>query len=342
LRLWGATVLLAVLALGGWFGWRYLRAELERREAFELAEQASFDQARPLLLRIYERHPEDVAVVRALALGYRGEPRQIAEAERFLDLWCKLRPDAPEPFRERFEFRAKHQQVAQAVADADTVLHLDPADYSLRKRLAQLLLLNGDFEHAEKHALRCYEARRDDVEVWLLLARVSHGLHRDSQATALADQVLRKQPDFPDALKLRADLYLQAGQADAAVGLLRKAAAAPGTKGYRWLYDLSLALQRAGRADEAAAVLREAQWRRALAHWAADEDRDDNPPLQEGVVQAYLADGKIDDAIGFLSDILQRNPRAAPGTHLLLAACYDKQGKRERAAEQRRLADSKP
>jgi predicted Zn-dependent protease len=343
LRVWGAAAaaLLALLALVGSFGWWYLHREGERRAALELAGQKRFNEARPLLLGLYERDPEDLAVVRALALGSR-DAGELAEAEKFLDRWCQLRPDAPEPFQERFEFRLKQQQLTQAVADAEAVLRFKPADYSLRKEVVRLLVLNGDFVQAEKQALRCYEGRRDDVDVWFLLAQIYRGRGRDDQAAALTDQVLSERPDFPDALKLRADLYLDAGKPDAAVGLLRKAAATPGSQGFRWLYDLSQALARAGRDAEAAEVLREAQWRRALAHWSLDEDRDKNPALQEGVVRAYLVAGKTDDAVRFLTDILKRNPDAGPGTRQLLADCYDKQGKHELAAEQRRLAGMKP
>jgi predicted Zn-dependent protease len=327
--------------LGGFLGRGYLRERAERGEALDLAADKRFDEALPLLLRLHERDPDDVAVVRALALGHIAT-HQVPEAEAFLDRWCALRPDTPEPFRLRFDLEQRLHKVGQAITDAEALLRFKPDDYPTRKTLAELLLLNGDSEGAEKEARRCYQARRDDVDVWFLLAKALHAQKHDDQAAVLTDQVLRKQPDLHGAVKLRADLYFDAGQPDAALRLLRQSAAAPGPDAYARLFDLSVGLARAGRGEEADAVVREAQWHRALELWTEDEDRDRSAPLQGRVVEAYLAAGKADDAVRFLTDILKRNPNADPGTRRLLADCYEKQGKPELAAEQRRRADTKP
>jgi tetratricopeptide (TPR) repeat protein len=101
-------------------------------------------------------------------------------------------------------------------------------------------------------------------------------------------------------------------------------------------FQLGQTLARAGRDREAKQVLAEMQLPRAWALWSADKQRDVNAPLQREVVDAYVAAGKLDGAIAFLTDILRRLPNAA-ATRLILAECYDKQGQTERAAEQRRL-----
>jgi len=103
------------------------------------------------------------------------------------------------------------------------------------------------------------------------------------------------------------------------------------------LYQLSLALARAGRDTEAKTVLAEMQLRQALALWSEDRQRDTNAALQSRVVEACVAAGKSDDAVKFLHDILGRKPDAA-GTRLLLADCYESQGRPDRAKEERRQA----
>src|SRR5262245_48113278 len=82
-----AAVVLGLLALGGSFSWRWHEGRTERRHALEVAETSRFDAAEPLLRHVHERHPDDVEVGRALALGYL-DARQFAEAEPLLDRWC--------------------------------------------------------------------------------------------------------------------------------------------------------------------------------------------------------------------------------------------------------------
>jgi predicted Zn-dependent protease len=107
------------------------------------------------------------------------------------------------------------------------------------------------------------------------------------------------------------------------------------------LYLLSQALARAGRDPEAKKVVGEMQLYRALAVWAADKLRDVNEGLQREVVDAFVAAGKPDEAVRFLGDILGRQPEGK-GTRRLLAECYEKQGKTDLAAEQRRLSGQGP
>jgi predicted Zn-dependent protease len=337
LRRWGAAAaVLGVLALGGILGWRWFQDRDERREALQLAGEGRFDAVQPLLRSVFERHPEDVAVVRALALGHL-DARQFDEAQTFLDRWCELRPEDSEPYRRRLDLWMKQQKVQQAVADAGSILRLEPNDFQTRQLLVQLLLLDGRFEQAEKEGLRCFKAQPNNVDLWYLLASIYHGQRRDAEAADLVDRLLRVKPDSTAGLRLRAELYLDAGQPDPAIRLLKEAAAAPGPEGLSALYQLSLTLSRAGRDEEGKKVLVEMQWRQALDLWSTDEHRDDNSGLQARVVEAMLAAGKADEAVRFLTDILGRKPDAS-GAHRLLADCYEKMGQPERAAEHRRRA----
>jgi predicted Zn-dependent protease len=340
-----AAALVAVLALAAWIGRPWYQDWAELREAQRLAAKGDFASALPLLLRLHTRRPQNVAVVRALALGYY-EARQLTETEKFLDRWCELRPRETEPYRRRLQFRMMQQQVARAIADAEHILELEPNGQESRGTLVQLLLTDGRFEQAETEGLRCFRENPKNVDMWFQLANVYHGLGQRpggsiarAKAADLTEQVLRVAPDHLAALKLRARLHLEAGQADGAIRLLKeRVIGMPSKDGTEGLFELSEALLRAGRDDEAKTVQHELQWRQALGLWSKYEHRDDNPGLQARVVEAMLTAGKTDDAVHFLADILERNPQAPPGTHELLARCYVKQGQPERAAEQRRLA----
>jgi tetratricopeptide (TPR) repeat protein len=332
--------LLAALALGGPFAWRWAQDRAQRDRALQLARDNAFAEAQPLLLRLHQRHPTDVAVVRALAVGHLGA-RQFQEAETYLGRWCALRPELAEPYRRRLDLLRKQQKIEPALADAAHILQLEPNDVETRKLLTDLLLLAGRYEQAEKESRRCLEAEPNNVNLWYFLAKSYRGLGRTAQAVEWADRIVATGLDFTPGLQLRVELHLDAGEVEPAIGLLRKASSKPGPEGLALLYPLSLALERAGRHDEGQKVLAEMLWRQAHALWSENAQRDDNPGLQERVVEAMLAAGETDRAIRFLTGILQRNPRAA-GAHQLLAVCYDKLGQPQRAAEHRRQAGLTP
>jgi len=332
----GSTIIFLLLVLGGIFAWRWYQYWLEEREFREgmaLAEENDFDAALPFLIQFHERHPEDARAVRALALGYLLNTRQLAETRKYLDRWCELEPEDPEPYRRRLGFWLMQEMVTPSIADAEHILRIAPNDFETRRKLVELLQTDGRYEQAEKEGLRCFQKNPKDKEMWFILANVYHGLGNAAKSRDLADQLLRVAPDHLGALKLRAKLYVEAGQPEKAIRLLKdhvvgKATSPDGTEG---LYELSEALLRAGRADEAKQVLAELEWREALGLWSKYEYRDDNPGLQERVVEAMLAADKTDDAIRFLKDILKRNPNAPPGTHQLLDRCYEK--RRQEAKE---------
>src|SRR5438093_2546224 len=90
-------VCLAVVGLGGFLGWQWLRNQSERREALRVATQGDFSRSEPLLLRVAQRHPKDAAVAKELALGYL-QANRLAEAEPYFQRWCEAYPNDPEPY----------------------------------------------------------------------------------------------------------------------------------------------------------------------------------------------------------------------------------------------------
>jgi predicted Zn-dependent protease len=279
-----------------------------------------------------------------------------------LNRWCEMRPRETEPLMSRISLWKVWQKSSKAVEDAQRVLEMHPNDFGGRLFLAQTLCFDARFAEAEQEALRCLQAQPDNGEIWYLLATIYRREGRAKEAADLTDRLLLRLPGSVPTLVLRANLHLDAGQIEPAIKLLTRAADSPSLNrsfdtfqlsGQVFpspltaaeqtldrtfiLYQLSQALARADRPQEAADALHEMQWRRARLLWSEDPQRDANAALQGRVVDAYLADGKPEEAITFLTEILSRRPDARE-TRLLLANCFDKQGQTERAAEQRRLS----
>lgn len=384
LAVWGIGIAIIALAafsgMGGFPSWQ----TNDRSTALSAAQQGSFADAEPLLLKVHEKKPDDVEIVRALSLGYLTTNRY-DQAQEFLNHWCKLQPKEAEPFQRRLDLWLKQEKTAQAVADVQTVLQLQPNDFRGRQILAQLLFIDGRTDEAEREALICFKAQPKNAEIIYLLATIYQRQGQAAKAVEMVERMLAANPRSSPALALRGDLYLASGQVETAIDLLAKAAAGSPSDmslgGYpvekQWLnvvqgvsylqdrpirfysdgqpppltqvladqsidhtvimFQLGQALGRAGREEEARRVWAEMRWRRALNLWATDKLRDVNPSLQGEVVHAYLEAGKTELAVNFLKDILRRQSGIS-GTHLLLAECYDKQGKADLASEERRLA----
>ena len=356
------VAVLGALALGGVWYWLWSQDRAEYAAALAAAKQGSFRETEPVLRQVYERHPEDVELTRALALGYLAS-RRFDDAEIFLNRWCEMRPRETEPLMSRINLWKVWQKSSKAVEDAQTVLKMHPNDFGGRLFLAQTLCFDARFAEAEQEALRCLQAQPENGEIWYLLATIYRREGRSKEAADLAERLLGTLPNSVPTLVLRADLHLDAGQLEPAIKLLTRAADSPTLNrsfdtfqlsGQAFpsplataeqtldrtfvLYQLSQALARAGRDREAAEALHEMQWRRARLLWSEDPQRDANTALQGRVVEAYVTAGKPEEAIAFLTEILSRRPGASE-TRLLLANCYEKQGQTERAAEQRRLSN---
>jgi len=330
----------------------------ERIAALRAAEQDHFADVEPRLLGLHKRHPDDAAVVRALALGCLAAHR-FADAESYLNRWCELKPGDAEPLERRAELRLQQQNTARAAVDIQSVLEIQPDDVRGRQIFAQLLFLDAHFPEAEQESLRCLSERPGNKETTYLLACIFRRQGQIGKALELVERLLRQSPSSGPGLALRAELYLDADQIEPAIDLLTKAkddAKLDLSFGLypidrQWinvarllaavqdrqlslyqdsqrstssqifaeqkmdpsiiLYLLSQALARAGRDAEAKKVVGEMQLHRALAVWSVNKLRDVNAGLQREVVDAFVAAGKSDDAVRFLTDILTRQSDAA-------------------------------
>ena len=96
----------------------------------------------------------------------------------------------------------------------------------------------------------------DNARVQVGLAECKEGLGETAEAVRLVDEVLVQKPDFPPALSLRGQLAFGQGQFEAAVDWSPSGEPQPG-RHERARYNLALALERSGHADEGQQYMRE-------------------------------------------------------------------------------------
>jgi predicted Zn-dependent protease len=332
-QLWLWVLLLAVLLAGaGWWGYR----ALARRSALALARSGPFAEAAPLLQRELTWNPDDLPVLQALARGYL-QAGDRAAARAPLDRWCSLQPGDPEPFRLRMDLLSKDQHHDAALADAQTAHRLEPENFDLLMPLAGLYFLTGNVEQAEKYCreVLARQAKRRDAR--RLLADILRAQGERGQAAEVLDGLLSEVPDDAPVMMTRASLYIEAGQAGAAIPLLESVAARPGyQRSVR--YHLLQAYTQAGRTEDARRVQAEMH---ALQEAEVLRDALDSQPnnvdLQVRTARAWLAAAQVSQGLELLDRVLSAHPDHA-GAHAVLADYYERIGQPERAAEHRRRA----
>ena len=348
----GGTVLL--LAAAGAAG-LWLHEPPERRKGLELLKRGQPEQAAPLLHRALERHPDDIEVLQGLA-QIEMAAQQPRDARIYLTRWCQLRPDDPEPYQLRMEAAIQSRDFPEAAEDGLYVLRLQPDNEQVRRQVAPLLLITGQLDEAERQCRRCLLRQPDEPELCYLLADICHHQGNNDEAASVLDALLRRQPQYAAACLLRGTLYYEADQPARAIPWLEKATQLnllPAQQ-IEAHYQLSLALARTDRQQDALRALADMQWRQALD--LAKRKEHQGVPVLLRVADALIGVGKAPDAVALLEKISEQDPNcipeairllekivaqdpgAAAAAHRVLAACYERQGQAARAAEQRRLA----
>jgi tetratricopeptide (TPR) repeat protein len=341
-RLPRLALLLAALAAGALVlvggGFR-LQHRFERQNALALARSGDFRQAAPALRQALRRDPRDLEVIQALARGSL-DAEDRPRAEEYLTAWCALRPDDPEPRRLRMQAYARDERHEDALADARWLLQKEPDSPDARRQVASLLFSLGRFDEAEREYRAVLAQRPDDPNVLLLLAEVRRAQGAGADAAALADQVLRQDPQSPRALMLRGILYREAGEPERAVEVLRRVVATDPTRRRTATYELSLALERAGRTEEARQAMAEVRrLQDSEVLQTASETQPENLALKVQAAEALLQSGETQRALDLLDQALERDPSYAPA-HRLLADYFERQGDLRRAAQHRRAAQA--
>ena len=215
-----------------------------RLAAFDAAD-GNQEAARAALDRAIEDDPEslEARLLRAqLETGARDLDRALAD----LEVADRAAPRDPRAAYERGAILAARGRWDDAGAELDRGLELardvrgrapDDKAYRDALRLAgEARLRSGDFEHAQTDLEESIRLEPNSTQPRVLLGQALVGLHKDSLAIEAFSDALRRQPDDPEALELRAASLRRVGRsADALVDL---EAVAPGRARARLLRGL--------------------------------------------------------------------------------------------------------
>src|SRR5262249_23704097 len=199
----------------------------------------------------------DVEVIRELALGS-FKSYFLPDAEKYLNQWCRLEPAGAEPHLQRLRLRKRLGRLDEALADGEKLVEVAPADLDVHKEVIILMIQARHYADAGQNCRRLLQQHPDDTRLRYFLAECCHSEGRDEEAGALLDAVLKEDPNYTDALILRAVLSCDAGQDGEAVPLLRRVKDREPLRSVPRYY-LSLALARTGHVAEAENEMAEAQ-----------------------------------------------------------------------------------
>jgi tetratricopeptide (TPR) repeat protein len=198
------------------------------------------------------------------------------EAIHHLQEWGRLDPHNGRPYRWIGFFHKDYTQLDAAIAAYREALNrsLTPDDQSaIRRELAEALLeAQADYQGVVDVLDQYPESPRESAPIRTLRAEALWGMGRRDEAVALADSVLRTDPDYPRALRLRGQMCLATDEPRRARTFFEKAVA-------RDPYDLGSRqnlLELCDRLNDSAAV---AEQRRLL-----EEARD----YRKRMTQLYL------------------------------------------------------
>jgi predicted Zn-dependent protease len=333
LLLIGLGALGATAAAAIWSGGRNDR---ERAEALQAASAGDFASAEPGLKRAYEHSPQDAEVVAVLARAYQAADHP--EAEVWLSRWVELAPDRDEPVRLRMEYFRKRKDGAKVLADVRRLLQLDPGNAQLRRTAMSQAFSYGEFEEAERLCRDCLQAQPADPWLNTMLAEIRRARGDAAGAAAILDALIRQNPRATGPLLARAVLYQESGEPGQAVPLLERVFRHDPRQRRAAGYQLSIALDRCGRPDEARKVLSEVRRLQDVEVFGeAIKSQPDNLDLQVRLAESLLGDGHVQDGLDQLQAVLNRDPWFRPA-HRALADYFQKSGQPARAAEHRRLA----
>jgi predicted Zn-dependent protease len=278
---------------------------------------------------------EDPESLRAQAVDYRNAG-MLAEAEPLVERWRALRPDDIEAHLMLIDVGVRLKRLPQAIDGARAVLRLKPEAHDLRRQLAEWLYAVGRTEEADADCRRCREVRPRDPSLSFLQANICLRLGDFERAQPLLDDLLRADPDSGPALMLRGGLYVETGQPEKAIPLLREALKKGGDGHVRARHYLSQALVRVGQSDEAKEVLAELQRQQTVEIWEK-YGRLDTVAYRLSMAEALLGTRQTAEALRLLEQVIQESPKCT-AAHRLLAQHFEAQGELAKATEHRRKA----
>jgi tetratricopeptide (TPR) repeat protein len=289
--------------------------------------------------RIQQEHPDRLLILETLSWEFMGRNR-LSEALALLNLWLEEQPDDYEALVRRGWVEEHMFDMDKAAEDYRKALALRPARDTVRQRLTEVLLLRNRSTDALAEAEELVRRQPDNPDANYCYARCLRLLGRTQEAEQCLDRLLAGQPRHAKALGMRAQLAVEAGRDQDASELLARAIELdPSEQSHK--YTLMLCLNRLGKTKEAKIV--EAK----MAESAAEVRRMDklvrevnqkpnDPALRYEAGMIFLRNGFTQDGLHWLSTALDVDPNHRP-THQALADYYERTGDQERAGYHRQF-----
>jgi tetratricopeptide (TPR) repeat protein len=243
-----------------------------------------------------DRQPADVNMV-ALLGAILIKARQFETAEKYLRQAIELAPTFAKPHEDLGFLLLQTDQAQEAVVVLERATRLDPEVDSAHFTLGKALAACGRGSEADAAFERSFDL--SPIRKTMALAAEHHRAGDFAAAERLYRQVLKREPDHVDALRLLGMIAFAAGRHEDAETLLRRAvAAAPDFVGA--LVDLARILQERNQLPE------------AIDFFArAAELSPANPQVHFLLAGAYAPAGRSEAAIGAFNKAIELRPNHA-------------------------------
>jgi tetratricopeptide (TPR) repeat protein len=290
-----------------------------------------------LLGKIGQHDPDSAVILEALIPAYLSSrllPQAMDQTTRLL----AVDSENPQAWYWRGLIREQLFFSRLAREDFEKALTLKPDLEDARRRLARLQVLNKSFEEAAVNYESVLSLHSHDSEAILGMAQCCHGKGLEEEAQKWLDQLPQNVLQEGNALLLRGQLALQAGNYEEAERLLRQVIKLAPLEAQAY-YSLARCLQQRGQLAESAALT--AKFDRmtedfhrysALTDRMRSESRNPAVLCEAGMIQ--LRNGMTENGLGWLFSSLRMDPDFAPA-HLALAKYYQENGDSNQAADHR-------
>jgi tetratricopeptide (TPR) repeat protein len=269
---------------------------------------------------------------------------RIVDAMAILDNWLSQEPDNVQAHFLRGEVRRLVGAAEGADDDYRRALQLDPKRDDARRWLVRGLLRTGHYAEAQAHAEELLRRKRTDPELRVDLARALSEQGKRKEAREVLESVLAESPDYGTALREHGRLALREANPAEAEDWLRKAIRVL-PQDYSANWDLAEAFRQQGKlpeADEQRLRARQIEDRRERLAEISQRQMSKHPrdPALHCELGALLiALDKKESGERWLWSALHLDPNFRPA-HLALADLYEAQGEADKAAEQRKQAET--
>jgi tetratricopeptide (TPR) repeat protein len=298
------------------------------------------DAVAPVLFDTVEKgHPESRLILETLARSYILRLRY-RMAYACLTKWIEIRPESARPYASRGWVLERLNNHKAGMADYRKALELDPDLVPVRLRVAEMLMEDKQAPEALPHLERLIRQEPDNPQVKgrLGMCRLLQG--RTDEARTLMESAVVHMPKDPALLVALANLDLQEGRGPEAERRVRTVLVEDPSD-TEALYVLASVLQFQGRTEEAAAVRKDYDRKRALVDRinALLKDVVDSPTARADdyaeIGRMLLEVGRDKVGTYWLDRALEKDPQNETA-HRALATYYDRKGDAARAASHRR------